>query len=162
MKVAPIVCAIALAAGAAAPHAGRAAAAPSVDAAFQRFWDARSPGDAGKAARDVVQSGVTFDEAYARLKRGRNYTAQPKRDVVHLLRRTALGDFSFDLYLPESYDPSRAYQLRFQLHGGVMMREQPTSDSTATQGGRGGRRTTSPLPGDEQIYVMPSAWREAP
>jgi predicted esterase len=162
MRFASVACAIALAASAADVRAGRAAAPPSVDAAFQRFWDARSPGDAAKASRDVLQSGVTIEEALARLKRGRTYAAQPKRDVVHLLRRTSLGDFSYDVYLPDTYDPTRAYQLRFQLHGGVMMREQPTSDSTAPPGSRAGRRTPSPLPGAEQIYVMPSAWREAP
>jgi pimeloyl-ACP methyl ester carboxylesterase len=136
--------------------------APPVDAAFQKFWEAHNPGDAAKAAQDVVRSGVSFEDAYQRLKRGRSYAVQSKRGVVHLLRRTATGEFAYDVYLPEDYDPGRSYQLRFQLHGGVMMREQPTSDSVAPSAGRGGRRAASPLLGDEQIYVMPSAWRDAP
>ncbi|HEY7285915.1 MAG TPA: hypothetical protein VH497_10755 [Vicinamibacterales bacterium] len=136
--------------------------ATSVDAAFQKFWEAHNPGDAARAAQDVVRSGVQFGEAYERLKRGRSYTAPSKRGVVHLLRRTAMGEFAYDVYLPDDYDPNHSYQLRFQLHGGVMMREQATSDSTSSSTGRGGRRPASPLAGDTQIYVMPAAWRDAP
>jgi hypothetical protein len=137
-------------------------ATPSVDGAFQKFWEARNPGDAARAVQDILRSSVTFEDAYLRLKRGRSYAAQSKRGVVHLLRRTATGEFAYDVYLPEDYDPGHSYQLRFQLHGGVMMRDQPTSDSAAPSTGRGGRRMASPLLGDEQIYVMPSAWRDAP
>ena len=96
MKFAWFACAIAFSAGAIEVFAGRAPGAPSIDVAFQRFWEARSPGEAAKAAQDVGRSGVTFDEALARLKRGRTYPAQPKRDVVHLLHRTSLGDFNYD------------------------------------------------------------------
>ena len=140
----------------------RRAPAPSVDAAFQKYWDSRTPGDAAKAAQDVIRSGIGFADALARLKRGRAYASPPKPGVVHLLRRASLGDFPYDVYLPDTYDPSRSYQLRVQLHGGVMMRDQPTSDSPAAPNGRGGRRTSSPLPGDEQIYLMPTGWRDAP
>src|SRR4029078_4551465 len=51
-----------------------------------------------------------------------------------------------------------AYQVRVQLHGGVMMRE--TSEPRACRGGRGG--SGLPPPGAEQIYVMPVSWRDAP
>ena len=44
-----------------------AAGPPSIDAAFQKFWDARSPQDAAKAGPDIVSSGVTFADALARL-----------------------------------------------------------------------------------------------
>jgi len=144
-----------------ASRSGREAST-SIDTAFQKYWDAHNPSDAARAAQDVVRSGVQFSEAYERLKRGRTYAAQTKRGVVHLLHRTAMGEFAYDVYVPDDYDASRSYQLRFQLHGGVMMREQPTSDPVAPSAGRGGRRAASPLPGDEQIYVMPTAWRDAP
>jgi predicted esterase len=133
-----------------------ASPAPSIDAAFERFWAARNTGDAKKAAEDVVRSGVTFDDALARLKRGRQYDRPASHDVVHEMRRAAAGDFTYDVFLPEGYDPQHRYQVRFQLHGGVMMREQNEEPGR----GRGGPR--SPLRGAEQIYVMPAAWREAP
>jgi hypothetical protein len=47
-----------------------------------------------------------------------------KRGVVRLRRTSTLGDFFYDLDVPEQYDPARAYQVRVQLHGGVLMRGQ--------------------------------------
>jgi dienelactone hydrolase len=137
----------------------RAAAPPTPDAAFRRFWDARNPQDAAKAAQDIVASGATFDDVLARLKRGRTYAQQPKRGLVHLQRRSVAGDFAYDVNVPQTYDPSKAYQVRVQLHGGVMMRE---TGEPRGRGGRGGRGGSGPLEGAEQIYVMPAAWRDAP
>jgi hypothetical protein len=132
------------------------AAAPlSTDAAFQKFWSARNPDDAAKAAAAVVSSGVAFDDALARLKHGRPYSAQVKRGLVHLQRRSVAGEFFYDLAVPDAYDPQRPYQVRLQLHGGVMMRE-----TSQPRSGRGGAGVT--LPGAEQIYVMPTSWRDAP
>src|SRR5262249_7383777 len=115
---------------------------------------------ATKAAAAVVASGVAFDDALSRLKQGRSYSAQVKRGLVHLQRRSVLGEFFYDVDVPDSYDPGRKYQVRVQLHGGVMMRE--TSEPRGRQGGRGGRGGGLSLPGVEQIYVMPTSWRDAP
>jgi hypothetical protein len=142
----------------AAAAAAAAAPPPSIDAVFQKFWSARNPDDAAKAAASVVTSGVSFDEALARLKRGRPYSAQVKKGLVHLQRRSVMGDFFYDVSVPDIYDPERRYQLRVQLHGGVMMRE--SSEPRAARGGRGGPGLS--LPGAEQIYVMPTGWRDAP
>jgi hypothetical protein len=131
---------------------------PSVDAAFQKFWDARNPADAGKATPDIVKSGVTFEDALARLKRGRTYAASARRGTVPLQRRSVAGDFFYDVVVPENYDPARSYQVRVQLHGGVMTRE---TGAPRGRGGRGGGRG-GPLEGAEQIYVLPTAWRDAP
>src|SRR3954469_22849957 len=79
------------------------AAAPDVDAAFRKFFDAKNPGDAAKAASDVVRSGVTFDAARARLERGRTYSPAAPHGALHLMRRTAQGDFAYDLVVPGSY-----------------------------------------------------------
>jgi len=137
-----------------------AAPPPTADAAFQKFWSAHNPDDAAKSAAAVVSSGVTFDDALARLKHGRPYSAEVKRGLVHLQRRSVMGEFFYDLGIPDSYDPAHAYQVRVQLHGGVMMRE--TSEPRgAGRGGRGGGSGIT-LPGAEQIYVMPVSWREAP
>jgi acetyl esterase/lipase len=129
----------------------------SVDAAFEKFWNARNPQDAAKAAQAVVSSGVAFDDALARLKRGRSYSPDVKRGLVRLQRRTSLGEFFYDLHVPQTYDPARKYQVRIQLHGGVMMRETGEPRPGAGRGGRGG-----PLEGAEQIYVLPTSWRDAP
>jgi len=124
-----------------------------IDAAFQKFWAARSPVEAERVADDVVRTGVTFDEALRRLKAGRTYTDQ-KTGVIKLSNKTSDGFVhNFAVNVPTNYDPARRYQVRFQLHGGV-----------------GGRTTNEPrgtgeigaLAGAEQFYVLPYSWIEAP
>ena len=91
---------------------------PAPDAAFQRFWSAKNPADATKAVQDVVNSGVTFADALARFKRGRVYAMPATRGAaVQQQRRSVLGDFSYEVIVPERYDPAQQYQVRVQLHG---------------------------------------------
>src|SRR4051812_44355082 len=132
---------------------------PGPDAAYQKFWSAKNPADAARAVQDVVNSGVTFADALARFKRGRVYAAPATRGAVQQQRRSVLGDFSYEVVVPERYDPAQQYQVRVQLHGGVMMRE---AGAPRGRGGRGGGRGGGPLEGAEQIYVLPAAWRDAP
>jgi hypothetical protein len=61
------------------------------------------------------------------------------------------GQFQYWLVIPTGYDPARRWQLRFQLHGGVMR------DDDSLRGDGSVR-----LDGDDQIYVMPSGWRDEP
>src|SRR4051812_36339016 len=68
----------------AAQPAGPSAA---VDAAFVRFFDASTPGEMSPAASAIAVSGITFDEALLRLKRGRSYSAAAPRGVVQKSRR---------------------------------------------------------------------------
>lgn len=155
-----------------------AGAGPSVDAAFARFWKASSREDAAKTIKDVIKSGVSFDEALARLRRGRPYSTNVRRGLVRGERRTIYGNFSYDLWVPDGYDPARRYQLRFQLHGGVSRDQEPSVDqfaaeSAAGDGPGGGRRSFGGLvetappreplrSAADQIYVLPAAWRDAP
>ena len=85
--------------------------------------------------------------AYARLKNGRGYSKGASTGA--LKRRN--GQFSYWLVVPRGYDPAKKYQVRFQLHGGVMR------DDPALRGDGSVR-----LPGTEQIYIMPAGWAEAP
>jgi len=134
--------------------AAQAQGSSTIDAAFAKFWAAKSPSEAERMIADVLKTGVSFDEAWRRLKAGRSYTPQ-KTGIVMLRGRGKNGqpdDHFYALNVPANYDPSRRYQVRFQLHGGV-----------------GGRATSqplgtgqSPLPGAEQIYIVPYSWRYAP
>jgi hypothetical protein len=131
--------------------AARAENTPKAAAAFDKFWAAQSPVEAEKAVDDIVKSGITFDEALTRLKAGRTYTAQ-KTGIVKLSNHTNGIEHFYALNVPDNYDPAKKYQVRFQLHGGVGGREngQPRGSGE------------SPLPGAEQIYVVPYAWATAP
>jgi hypothetical protein len=125
----------------------------AIDTAFTALWNAPSPRDAAQAADRIVKLDVTFDDAYARLKRGRAYSAQAPRGVVHLSHHFDRGDFEYTVDVPETYDPARAYQVRVQLHGGVMGRQDGTVRGAGSIGA---------LAGVEQIYVLPVAWQDAP
>ena len=128
------------------------AASNDVDSAFKAFWDAKHVPDAVKIAPDVVRTGVTFDEALKRLKAGRPYPSTVPRGVVKASHSAHAKEFFYALNVPDSYDPARRYQVRFQLHGGVMRpSNQPRGDGTI-----------GALAGAEQIYVIPYAWADAP
>ena len=144
----------ALAARAAVPVEGLAPAAPvALDAAFQKLWDARSPAEATRAVDAVLGTGVTYDEALRRLKLGRSYTAQ-KTGVVMLTNHTEdRVEHYYAVTVPAAYDPARRYQVRFQLHGGVMAR---STNQPRNSGDIGA------LAGAEQFYVIPYGWTDAP
>jgi poly(3-hydroxybutyrate) depolymerase len=90
---------------------------------------------------------ATFDAEYARLKAGRAYAG----DVPTGAMKKRHGPFQYWLVVPRTYDPAKRWQVRFQLHGGVMRDD----DSLRGDG-------TVRLAGDDQIYVMPAGWRDAP
>jgi acetyl esterase/lipase len=89
----------------------------------------------------------SFDAEYARLKQGRDYS----RSVPTGALKKRHGQFQYWLVVPSDYDPAKRWQVRFQLHGGVMR------DDDSLRGDGSVR-----LAGDDQIYVMPSGWRDAP
>jgi pimeloyl-ACP methyl ester carboxylesterase len=129
---------------------GSAGAQQSVDAVFKAYWNAPGTAEAAAAAEAIVRSGVSFDEAFARLKRGRVFSSDAPRGIVRLSHRMQAGNFVYTVEAPETYDPARKYQVRFQLHGGVG-RPEPR-----------GPASIGSLAGAEQIYVMPNSWAAAP
>ena len=145
---------LAVVAACAAGLSGRPAAQSSAaDVAFAAFWSASSPEEAARLTDAIVGAGVTFDEAYRRLQRGRSYIARDT-GVVRMENRTSDGvEHNYAVTVPDAYDPARRYQVRIQLHGGVGGR------ATNAAVGNG---TVGALAGAEQIYVVPYAWAAAP
>jgi len=126
---------------------------PTVDAAFEAFWAAPSREDAAQRVDPILRSGVSFDEAYRRLQRGRTYGPQPT-GVVRLTNTSAGGvEHHYALNVPDAYDSTHRYQVRFQLHGGIGGRATNAPVGTGTVGA---------LAGAEQIYVIPYAWNDSP
>src|SRR5215475_15378377 len=132
---------------------GQAPATSAVDTAFQKFWDAHSPGDASRLIDGVIKSGVSYDEALRRLKQGRSYAAQKSGVVMTTNRTEDKVEHYYAVTVPAAYDPARRYQVRFQLHGGVMGR---TTNQPRNSGDIGA------LAGTEQFYVIPYSWSDAP
>jgi pimeloyl-ACP methyl ester carboxylesterase len=132
----------------------RAESPSPADAAFQKFWDARSPSDAAKLVDGIVKTGVSYDDALKQLRRGRTYPAQ-KAGVVMMTNKTEdKVEHYYAVNVPAGYDPAKRYQVRFQLHGGVMAR---TTNQPRNSGDIG--NLVGPT---EQFYVLPYGWTDAP
>src|SRR5262245_16535089 len=123
--------------------------AGNVDAAFKTFWDAPTPSAAEKAAHTVLGSGVSFEDAWTRLKAGRAYANEKTGLIRH---PTSVGGVTIDniIEVPAEYDAARKWPLRVQLHGGVGrdLRDDPQPQSAR-------------IPGEPQIYIEPQAYWEA-
>jgi hypothetical protein len=135
-----------------AASSAASAASADIEAAFKAFWGARTPQDAARVIPDLLRSGVTLDEAMKRLKAGRPYSATVPRGVVRASYKAHGKEFFYAVNVPVSYDPAERYQVRFQLHGGVMRpSNQPRGDGSI-----------GALAGDDQLYIIPYAWADAP
>lgn len=132
------------------PWHSLSAASPASDAAMARVLAAANPDAAAKASEAAIKAGVTFDDAYAALKKGHQYNASAPKGIVKDSHSLGNVTFNYQLEVPESYDSSKAYQLRVQLHGGV-----GRPDATPRGNGIG------QLAGVEQIYLLPTAWADA-
>jgi len=131
----------------------RAAADPAaVQQALDRFLSALDRDAAARLATDVVGSGVTFDDAYARLKQGRNYSKTAPHGLRRLSNRTSDGlEHEYIVIAPDNYDAARAYQVRVQLHGGI--------GRPSPQPGRAG---VDRIVGTrDQIYIHPNGWQKS-
>jgi hypothetical protein len=129
-----------------------ASAQKAVDSSFERFFAARSAAEAQQIGDEIVKSAVTFDEAFRRLKVGRRYEAQPT-GVIKLINKTNGVEYHYAVNVPVNYDPSKRYQVRFQLHGGIGRRITNAPQGTGEIGA---------LAGAEQFYVLPYSWIDAP
>jgi hypothetical protein len=138
--------------GVASVAAGVPALQTELDRAFQEFWDASSSQSLLAASEAIVATGARFDDVRARLKAGREYSKNVPTGIVQERHRVGGQEFFFSIEVPADYSPLRKYQVRFQLHGGVTAREE---NRPAAPG-------IGSLAGDEQIYVIPSSWVDAP
>jgi len=122
-------------------------------APLDAFLAAPSREAAAQLVDGLIKGGIGFDDAYRALQRGRSY-GPARTGVVRLRNKTSDGlEHHYVLNIPDTYDPSHRYQVRFQLHGAVGGRE------TNAPVGAG---TIGTLAGAEQIYVIPYAWNAAP
>ena len=147
--------------------ASLSAQAPApADALFEKFFAAENPADALVVAEQIAASGVAFDTAYARLKKGRTYLDE-KRGEYALRWRSKSGPFFNNVVaVPADYDPEKPLQLRVQLHGGV---GRPSPNAIApgrapAAGASGGDKPSglsNRIAGEKQIYLHPSGWAAA-
>jgi hypothetical protein len=106
-----------------------------------------------------VTAADQFDAVWQQLKQGPKYSAQ--RTGAFQIRYPFSGGVEFENWIdvPADYDPSRAWPVRVQLHGGV---SRPAPN--AVPPGQPKPTTLPPnrIAGESQIYVHPSGWNDAP
>lgn len=131
----------------------RASAEPAnVDRAFQDFWAASDPGAAAKRIDAIVKTGVSFDDALGRVRRGRDYQVSVPRGTQYGNHHIGGIEHHYTFVVPQNYDPTLPYQLRVQLHGGVGRDQQPDTN----------RLGIGRLPGTvDEIQVFPASWSDS-
>lgn len=126
-------------------------------ALFEKFFAAENPADAQAVADPIAASGASFDDVYARLKKGRTYLDE-KRGEYSLRWKSKSGPFFNNVVdVPADYDSAQQYQLRVQLHGGVG-RPSPNVQVPGRQPAQQNGRTPNRIEGEKQIYLHPSGW----
>jgi dienelactone hydrolase len=127
--------------------------ATAVDRAFRAFWAAPHAAGAAERVEPILKTGVSFEDALTRVRRGRDYQADVPRGLQFGRHRTFDGlEHDFAFVVPRDYDPSRPYQVRFHLHGGIA-RARPAAVN---------RIRVDALPsGVEEIQVFPNGWVRA-
>ena len=125
----------------------------AVDRAFRSFWEAQNPAGAAERIEAILKTGVSFAEALERVRHGPDYEADVPRGQQSGHHRTSDGiEHDYAFVVPREYDPSRPYQVRFYLHGGIA-RARPAPVN---------RIRVDALPsGVEEIRVFPNGWVRA-
>lgn len=108
-------------------HAPRTSTRPPiespVDRAFAKFFSANDPQGASHLVDEVLASGVSFDEAWRRLRAGRTYEPGPKTgNVSWEFRSSDTSSHQTLVRVPSDYDASTPLQVRVQLRGGINYR----------------------------------------
>ena len=126
------------------------------DALFDKFFAAESPADAQVIGEQIAAGGASFDDLYARLKKGRTYLDE-KRGEYSLRWKSKSGPFFNNVVdVPADYDPAQKWMLRVQLHGGIG-RPSPNIQQPGRQLGAANNR----IAGEKQLYLQPSGWNAA-
>jgi predicted esterase len=149
----------------------------AVDKLFEAYWKADNAAGAAKVGERLIKSGVDFDPAFAQLKKGRVYPKERTGSFSWRYPGPEGAVFDNVIEVPDEYDPTRPWQVRVQLHGGVNRASQSGTGGVALEdeeeggnearGSRGGapnlgrRRPPNRIPGESQIYVFPSGWENA-
>ena len=138
------------AAGAGIGHAQESAG--RIEQAFEAFWSAPNPGAAAGRIDAIVRTGVSVEDALARLRQGRPYDAGVPTGRQFGRHRIDGVDHEYAFTVPATYDPTRPVQVRVQLHGGVGRPRPPAVN----------RIRVDHLPGAvDEIAVFPAGWAQA-
>ena len=120
-------------------------------AAFTPFWNAESDTQREAAIRQILATEASFEEIWGHLTAGRSYSRDVKTGRIDLTNKTSdRVRHHYRVLVPNDYDPSRRYPVRFFLHGGV-------SRPAWRKGGEWWSRYDA-FESPDWISVFPSSW----
>lgn len=118
------------------------------------YWEAESLRKRSRQTKKLVDRGVSFEEAYAALTRGRPYRSDVPRGLERQAHVASGGLLHpWVVVVPESYDPTHPHKLIVYLHGGV---QRPPAQRGETWWPRGFETAD-----EGEILVVPVAWSES-
>ncbi len=120
------------------------------------FFTAQTEEARARAAAALVQDGASVEAVYRALQAGRTYSADAPTGRLERERESPVDGEPYRtvFVVPEGYDPSLRYPVRFYLHGGV--------NRSAFAKGGGWWSRWERVAGDEYITVLPASWGSAP
>jgi dienelactone hydrolase len=123
----------------------------TLDLLVERFWSATTVEARAPIANEVIEEGHAFDAVADALRTQRRYSLPAPTGRLLRTRKSDLT-FPYVILVPENYDPSRRYPVRFELHGGMGA---PEWDAT------GGDWAQNWRPVQNQIVILPAGWWDA-
>jgi predicted esterase len=137
------------------PVAQAQTTASALEVDLASWWSATGQEVRSEAAAQIVCSGAPFQSVYDALAAGRSYGSDVPGGTLERGRTNRDGFLHrYMLRVPDGYDPSRSYPVRFYLHGGISR-----SDPGA---GGGWARNLDRFADDGSFLVAPLSWSESP
>src|SRR5262245_29782349 len=84
----------------------------AIDEAFTKFFLADDPAAAAIEAGKLVATGISIDDAWARLKKGRPYIFEKKGEFALRWKSSVGPYFNNVVDVPAEYDPAKSWALR--------------------------------------------------
>jgi predicted esterase len=119
------------------------------------FWRATNGEQRAASRARLLEASEDVTELYQWLKTGPHYSVDEPKG---LLQQSRSGinrvNFSYAVFIPDSYDSTVPHKVEFILHGGVN-RDRPQSNANYFQ------RTIDGAGDKSRILVIPTAWADA-
>ena len=124
-----------------------------LDRAFQAYWSAPNTDEARSAAQNIIAQEPPFADAYERLQRGKTYSLDVPKGKLFRTHTINGVDHHYMLFIPENYDPTRPWPVRWDLHGGMGQPEWKAPDGSWSPGWAALDQYHS-----SYITVIPAGW----
>lgn len=87
---------------------------------FLPYWEASAGTQKLNAGQKILSSGLSFDQVYQELQKGKSYSTRVKTGFLTCDRKTPNGIQLYALiFIHHDYSAEKKYPVRVTLHGGV-------------------------------------------